>query len=126
MRSCSSGVSFVLWARFLGGTAAPAHPVSLDGSIRSPIGRYVLEAPDPESHRHDDGEEEAAMGFAITIGHAEEIETGDSEIPSYLGVRTIEREDAPAFDLDEHTGRTNRREVSYVAWDRFCRRVGLH
>ena len=66
------------------------------------------------------------MGFAITIGHAEEIETGDSEIPSYLGVRSIEREDAPTFDLDEHTGRTNRREVSYVVWDRFCRRAGLH
>jgi hypothetical protein len=85
----------------------------------------VLEAPDPESHRHDDGEEEAAMGFAITIGHAEEIETGDSEIPSYLGVRPVEREDAPAFDLDEHTGRSSRREVSYVAWDRFCRQTGL-
>jgi hypothetical protein len=85
----------------------------------------VLEAPDPESHRHDDGEEETAMGVAITIGHAEEIETGDSEIPSYLGVRPVEREDAPAFDLDEHTGRSNRRDVSYVAWDRFCRQTGL-
>ena len=65
------------------------------------------------------------MGFSITIGHAEEIATGDSEVPSYFGVRALERDDAPTFDLDEHTGRTNRREVSYVAWDRFCRRVGL-
>ncbi len=65
------------------------------------------------------------MGFSITIGQAEEIATGDSEVPSYFGVRAIERVDAPAFDLDEHTGHSNLREVSYVAWSTFCRRVGL-
>lgn len=66
------------------------------------------------------------MGFSITIGQAEEIATGDSEVPSYFGVRALERDDAPAFDLDEHTGHSNVREISYVAWDRFCHRVGLH
>lgn len=52
------------------------------------------------------------MGFSITIGQAEEIATGDSEVPSYFGVRAVERDDAPAFDSDEHTGHSNVREYS--------------
>jgi hypothetical protein len=66
------------------------------------------------------------MAFSITIGHAEEIESGDSELPNYFGVRAFERSDAPVFDLDEHTGHSNVREISYSAWVTFCRHVGLH
>jgi hypothetical protein len=36
-----------------------------------------------------------APAHAGSLGHAEEIETGDSEVPGYLGVRVIERGDAP-------------------------------
>lgn len=61
------------------------------------------------------------MGYSIYIGEASfetGLEYGDNDI--YITVKEIESEDAPYWEGEDISGKTNGRHPSYTAFSRFC------
>ena len=65
------------------------------------------------------------MGYEILIGEWDTAAKAEEEGCAPRTVQALELADAPAFDGDEMTGHTNRRQPSYGAWAEFCRATGL-
>ncbi len=66
------------------------------------------------------------MGYSIYIGQAEVVFDADyPEEALYIRVNRIENDNAPRFENDDMTGRSNNRHPSYSGWADFVRRAGL-
>ncbi|HEU4406551.1 MAG TPA: hypothetical protein VFS43_14895 [Polyangiaceae bacterium] len=66
------------------------------------------------------------MAFTIVIGERVLVPSGDPEVAARPGAAEEEAPEAPAFEGDVYTGRTNVRRVGYGDWAVFCRTSGLH
>lgn len=68
------------------------------------------------------------MGYNITIGNAvpEFNKEWFPELSARFVVNTQENDDAPVFNGDEMTGKSNCRSPSYSVWDDFAKSTGLH
>jgi hypothetical protein len=64
------------------------------------------------------------MSYSILIGEPE-IASEPDDGHLRLSVRKVELPNAPAFDGDEMTGRSNARHPSYSGWAEFVGAVGL-
>lgn len=65
------------------------------------------------------------MGYDIYIGNRVPADEDAKECGRKFEVERLELPDAPLFDGDEVTGRSNHRSPTYITWEEFCKDVGL-